>query len=422
MQMDYSRFRIVASVDWVELEVRTLKATQGRHLHTAGAGLISHAHGINPLTGEKYDERVKNTVTTRFSVRIQAPERFAAIMAALDTIRGRLDPSYAIGVWGIEVALDAYAKKGTNLAPKELAEMASHFLKGINRVSPNHPRIYREEGETRAIGSHRELIEALQDGFQIGIGDGHGTRYQHGYLKTKDSGDALDVTKHRARIEIRLQGDGCPVRALEDLASFDFASLSGYFRFRQFSEPKTDLERLVADRKICLGNIIGEDGGLTTINRKGGGIRLNMNGTKASPLNEIARNRLRKLAERWQTSAGRGKTRKVAPIACGNSACLDSLSTAGELPDMQPRQQPENLRQCWGNSSPETIPEALPLGTPENRSLNTSYFPSPASYLTDPIKVVCGITSPADLLPILHDLEQADYPGLPELDYDQDET
>ena len=321
MQMDYSQFRIVAVVDWVELEVRTLKATQGMHLHTAGVGLFSHAHGINPQTGEKYPENRKNTVTTRFAIRIQAPARFASVTAALDAIQERLDPSYAITVRGIEIALDAYAKDGT--ASEELAEMTSHFLKGINRVLPGHPRIYRRKNETRAIGSHRELIQALMDGFQIGIGNGNGERYQHGYLKTTDNGQEFPEDEHRARIEIRLQGDACPVRTLEDLSTFDFASLSNYFRFRQFSEPKTDLERLMAERQICLGNIIGDDGDLTIINRKGGGTRLNKNGTKASPLNEISRSRLRKLTERWRASAGRGKTRKAAAIACGNSACLE---------------------------------------------------------------------------------------------------
>lgn len=353
MHMDYSRFRIAAAVDWIELEVRTLKPTQAKHLHAAGAGLFSHAHGINPQTGEKFPENRKNTTTTRFAIRIQAPERFAAITAALDTIRVRLDSSCAVTVLGIEVALDACAKAGT--APEELAEMAAHFLKGINRVSPEHPRIYKRKGETRAIGSHPELIQALMDEFQIG--NGNGDRFQHGYLKTKDDRQDLSEDEHRARIEIRLQGNGCPVQTLEDLASFDFATLSDYFRFRQFGEPKTDLERQMAEHQICLGNIIGDDGDLTAINRKGGGIRQNKRGTKASPLNEIARDRLRKLSGRWQALEGRGKVRKAAPFACGNSGCLESHSMADGQPGTTPQQQPETPRQCWGNSSSETVPE-----------------------------------------------------------------
>lgn len=418
MQMDYSRFRIVAVVDWVELEIRTLKATQGKHLQAAGAGLFSHAHGINPQMGEKYPENRKNTTTTRFAVRIQAPERFAAIMAALGTIRDRLDPSSAIAVLGIEVAMDAYAKTGTST--EELTEMTSHFLKGINRVSSNHPRIYRRENETRAIGSHPELIQALVDDFQIGIGNGAGDRFQHGYLKTKDNQQDLPVGQHRARVEIRLQGNACPVQTLEDLAGLNFASLSDFFRFRQFGEPHTDLECLMADRQICLGNIIGDDGTLSTINRKEGGTRQNKRGTKASPLNEIARSRLRKLTERWQTSAGRGKARKAASIACGNSACLESLSMVCGQPELSPQQQPETPRQCWGNSSTETTPEDPSIRTPENRSLNTSCL-SDAPQLATPIKVVFGITPYAELLPILHDLHQANHPPLPDLS-SQDKT
>lgn len=370
MQMDYSQFRIVAVVDWVELEVRTLKPTQPKHLYKAGAGLFSHAHSINPQTGQKYDEQLKNTTSTRFAIRLQAPERFTVIQSALNSIRERLDPSALVTVLGIEVAMDAYAKAG--VGAEELAEMAAHFLKGINLVSPDHPRIYRLEGETRAIGSHRELIHALMDEFQIGIGHGAGDRFQHGYLKTKDDKQALPIGQHRARVEIRLQGDGCPIRSLEDLASFDFASLSDYFRFRQFGEPQTDLERLMADRQVCLGNIIRGDGDLTAINRKGGGTRQNKRGTKASPLNEISRSRLRKLTERWQASAGRGKTRKAVTVDCGNSACLESPVMSVNQSGTVTPQQPETPRHCWGNSSTETISEP-PFGQHPGKLLS-KYF------------------------------------------------
>lgn len=301
--------------------------------------------------------------------------------------------------------------------------MAAHILKGINRVSPEHPRIYRLEGETRAICSHRELIQALLEGFQIGIGNGDGDRFQHAYLKTSDDRQDLPVNQHRARIEIRCQGDGCPVRTLEDLSCFDFSTLSDYFRFRVFDEPETDLERLMAERQICLGNVIGDDGNLTAINRKGGGTRLNKRGTKASPLNEISRSRLRKLTERWQASAGRGKVGKAAAIACGNSACLESFDIAANQSVMTLPEQPETPRQCRGNSSPEAASEHPPISTPENRSLNTSYTPSLAlaSHLAKHIKVVSGITSNSELLPILHDLHQANYPPLPDLTSDRDE-
>ena len=395
MQIDYSRFRIVAVVDWVELEVRTLKATQGAHLKKAGARLFSHAHGINPQTGEKYDERVKNTVTTRFAIRIQAPERFAAITAALDTVRHRLDPSYSVEVLGMEVALDAYAKEGTTR--EELAGMTAHFLKGVNRVSPDHPRIYRLKNETRAIGSHRELIKALDEGFQIGIGNGNAERFQHGYLKTKDNHQDLLEDEIRARIEIRLQGKTCPVQTLEDLAGFDFSSLSDYFRFRQFDEPQTDLEQLLTERQICLGNIIDEDGELVAINRKKGGTRKNRRGTKASPLNEISRSRLRKLSERWKALAGRGKAPRPATIACGNSACLGSDCTHETQPETTPNELHQTPHHYRGNTRLQATPETSHIRTFKNRSLNTSYPPS----LSNP-----------DELP---DLNNPDYPPLPNL-------
>lgn len=408
--MDFSRFRFVVVVDWVELEVRTLKPTQPKYLYMNGAGRFSHAHSINPQTGEKYPDSYKNTTSTRFAVRIQAPERFTAITEALDTIRERLAPSCTIAVRGIEVALDAYANDGSG--PEDLAEMTSHFLKGINRVSPNHPRSYREKGETRAIGSRRELIQALQDGFQIGIGDGNGNRYQHGYLKAQDSGEALPIGEHRARIEIRLQGDGCPVVTLDDLSSFNFSSLSDYFQFRQSGEPQSDLERLMAERQICLGNIIADDGDLQPINRKEGGTRRNKRGTKASPLNGIARVRLRSLTKRWLASAGRGKMKKSDAITCGNSDRLGSVGAPNNQPESIVRQQRETPYQCWGTPCPEIASEHPTNSTSKNPSLNTSY---PPDTLSNPIKVVCGIVPVTDLQLLINDLNQSTYPTLPDL-------
>lgn len=57
------------------------------------------------------------------------------------------------------------------------------------------------------------------------------------------------------------------------------------------------------------------------------------------------------------------------------------------------------------------------VATPHQKSINNIYLIAIAG-----IKVVCGITPHTDLLPILHDLHQADYPALPDLTIYQDET
>lgn len=183
------------------------------------------------------------------------------------------------------------------------------------------------------------------------------------------------------------------------MAGFDFARLSDYFRFRQFSEPKTELERLMADRQICLGNIIGDHRELSSINRKEGGTRLNKRNTNASPLNEIARSRLRKLSERWKAPAGRGKASRPAIIACGNSACLGSDCSHEIQPKTTPSEHPQIPRQYRGNSRPQDTPETSHIRTLENRSLKTSYPPS----------------SNPDELP---NLNNPDYPPLPDLTED----
>lgn len=406
--MDYSRFRFFVVVDWVELEIQTLKPTQAKHLHAMGGGTFSHAHGINPQTGEKYPENRKNTTTTRFAVRIQAPERFAVISAALATIRNRLAPSAEITVRAMEVALDAYGSTPPRGMQNELAEMAAHFLKGINRVSEAHPRIYRLINETRAISSHEELIEALQDGFQIGIGDGNSDRFQHGYYKNTDNHQELPDVECRARIEIRLQGKACPVNTLDDLEGFEFSSLSNYFRFRQFGEPETDLQRQMAERQICLGNVIGDNGNLTTINRKEGGTRKNKRGTTSSPLNEIARIRLRSLTKRWRAPTGRGKARKVDAIACGNSDPLDPVCVPEKPLENSCPQQQQNPCRYWGNCTSSIELESLSISAPINRALNTSCS---LNFIPETVPAQSCFFFPLTD----NDLLNANYPPLPKL-------
>lgn len=405
--MDYSRFRFVVVVDWVELEIQTLKPTQAKHLHAMGGGSFSHAHGINPQTGDKFPENRKNTTTTHFAVRIQAPERFAKIAAALATISDRLAPSAVITVRAMEVALDAYGND-TQLGGHGLAEMAAHFLKAINRVSEAHPRIYRRNRETRAISSHQELIAALQDGFQIGIGNGNGDRFQHGYFKTTDNQQQLADNECRARIEIRLQGKACPVNTLDDLEGFEFSSLSKYFRFKQFRELETDLQRRLAERQICHGNVIGNDGKLTTINREEGGTRKNKRGTMSSPLSEIARVRLRSLTKRWRAPTGRGKAREVDAIACGNSDPHDPVCVPEKPLENSCPQQQQNPCRHRGNCTSSIELESPSISVPINRLLNTScslYF-IPETVASQP----CFLSPLAD-----NDLLNANYPPLPNL-------
>lgn len=311
-----SRFRFRAEVDWVELEVRTTRRTQAFHLRKAGRGLISHAHGIDPKTNLKYPKHLSNTTTTAFALCIQAPERHADVERALEILSRLLDPLFEPRVLAIEVALDAYG--GPGVSREELTRMTCRFLKGVNLVSELPPRLYRTKGETKFIESHHELARRLPEGFQIGIGHKDAGRFQHGYLKTDDNNEPLADESCRARIEIRLQHSGCPVKTLNELARFSFASLSTYFQFRQFVDHTTTFGSLIAERQLNHGNVLTSANELRPIKRKEGGTRRNQRGTRASVLNEIARLRLRKLTQRWRAPTGRGKAPR-GKFACGNS-------------------------------------------------------------------------------------------------------
>ncbi|MBK1679924.1 hypothetical protein [Rhodocyclus tenuis] len=325
-----SSLRFIAVVDWLELEINTRKPTQGFHLHRLGRGAFSHAHGIDLQTGKKYPEHLKNTTTTRFLVRIQSPERFAMVNDALDRMGGQFDQSAGSWLRAIEVAFDAYGNENTN--DEQLAEATALFMKGVNRVSEVPPRIYRLKNETRIIGSQRELVQALLDGFQIGIGNCDADRYQHAYLKTSDNKLPLPQNHHRARIEVRLQGSACPLLSLDDLATFNFAKMTKYFRFRSQNDDLDGLQRLLTMRQVCLGNVLDANNELTRIWRKGGGSRKNKRHAHASPLNEIARVRLRTLTGRWRSSCGRGQAPKIG----GHRLTKSGLSCGPRMADNEP--------------------------------------------------------------------------------------
>jgi len=87
--MDYTLFRFDACVDWLELEFWTRSRHPAWRLWEESAGAFSYVTGLDPETGEDIREhgtQGRNTPTTRFSARIQNPQRFDSIAAALGTL------------------------------------------------------------------------------------------------------------------------------------------------------------------------------------------------------------------------------------------------------------------------------------------------------------------------------------------------
>lgn len=299
-------FRATAVVDWLILEFHTLSATPAWRLWKEHEDIFSYVTGLDPETGEdiaKVGAQGANTPTTRFAVRIQNPTRFADLESAVDQVPA-IDVSVPFSITAIEVSFDLYARAGTT--ERDLIEMTAYLVRSINRVSSEPPRFYKLAGETHWPALLTEMLAALRDGFTVGYGNRDDDAYLRIYFKKTDNGTLLPTAELRSRAEIRLQGEACPVRNFDDLRTFNFASLGKFFRFNDTADVPGLIGQLLP-RRITHGGVVDANGELVPAFRNKGRKRKKPMHTVASPLNDIARDQLKKLTRRWQAPAGRGK-------------------------------------------------------------------------------------------------------------------
>jgi len=309
--MDYSKYRFTAVVDWIDLEVHTINRHPAWRIHEASAGAFSYVTGLDPATGVNIMQsgaQRENTPTSRFLVRVQNPPRFAAMTEALSSIEDR-DPEAAVTVRSIEVSLDAYRRPGTT--DEQLAEMAGYMLRGVNRPEGAYeaPRFFDWRGLTEQRHGRQAVESAILRGRTAMYGNADDPYIVRGYLKNYDTfkndngtaerRDITDLLQHRARVEVRLQGTHCPVATLNDLRNFQFQSLGKFFKFREPTNASEGVLAIVVAKMPSFGNTINGAGEAIPASRNRGRSRKSRPHTKASALNERARDQLRKLSCRW---------------------------------------------------------------------------------------------------------------------------
>lgn len=400
--MNHIQFKFKATVDWVELEVHTINPHPAWRVWKAAAGAFSRVTGLDPHSDNDIKHtgaQGENTPTTRFATRIQAPERFTAITAALNTIRD-LCPVTPVTVRSIEVAFDAYRQPGTTDA--ELVEMVVTMLHQINRPSGTNdaPRVYKQKGTPELRYGLKALRVPIQNGNTAMYGNKGDDFVVRGYLKDYDTVTSSDggtqrvnlsnPSDYRARIEVRLQGRACPVRSLNELNSFRFESLARFFKFRQLSDNLTDLTALVAERSASLGSVINTTGQKNEAYRNRGRLRKTKVASQASPLNERARDQLRKLTRRWSYIDNRRKAEDYENS--GGSAVETSAQSALEFSNSE---QPKALGMIRQSNESAAVPNAPPETPAESQVLNTS-SPVTSSHLPSP-KAAQPLTTPTSI-------------------------
>lgn len=290
--MDYTKHRIRAVVDWIEIVIQTTDTTNFQTVQRAfGAALRLPADRKIWIENQNGHPSGADSI---FSVRLHDVARHSDITDALHAVNEQLPLEYGFTVSKIEIALDDYCDD----APAQVARFYK-YLK--NPVSDNR-RLYGEgKGTGEAIpANHSALARKIALGKQVAIGNTTDDRYQHLYFKTTDDGGktVLPQAEHRARIEIRLSGSGIPHESANDWANFRFESLARYFSFTTEKDNLSPLQQIVTNAPQQVGE------SKVRVRASGGrikGIRLHGRTIRADDeLNALARNALRKLSARWK--------------------------------------------------------------------------------------------------------------------------
>lgn len=267
---------IKAVVDWLDVEFVTPRRWQ--------PGWLNKKLGSSRVTALNLGA---DRTATYFQARFQDPESFAQVALAL---RERAGVTMESGVFvrGIEVAVDFYARDNDRA---KLAQITAHlaqmlkkpvdvdnrrFVKGKNERTPQG-KVLKKATVDGAQGFTLDcMIQRFMDGWELVIGN-HGNEHhqasdaaQRLYVKDVDNNEQpLPQDQHRARCEIRLQGNQLPFATLEQAAASNFEELADWFKWRMLKDDLSPLQRGLAGADGRLGaRRIGN-----ARNRKGGGQR-----------------------------------------------------------------------------------------------------------------------------------------------------
>lgn len=320
--MDFKRFRFRAEVDFIAIRFSLDRPTR----FDAVQRLLEPTLGYRPRI--RRIEKGDAGETKLFIVEIQDPGNRALIERVIDQMAARYAIVDAPKITAIEIALDAYHDAND---PIELAKMVARMYRGCTMPVSVNQRIYRygrhdkmsKVYKPQAAPEPKLLVPKLIEGWQIGIGNQTDDLYQHGYVKTTDDAGkvALPPNQHRARFEIRIQG--------EEVEALEFPNISPlipgrYFKFRIENEAVTSKDLF---RKTALSKLpqIGER---KPRKAKNGKTVLYSQSVKADAvLNEKARWAFKNLVKRWNS---RPKTTVSSPSLRTSAAPSGSRNSGSE--------------------------------------------------------------------------------------------
>lgn len=229
--MNYDNYKFVAVIDWIDVEIETVRAT--------------NFFTLRRLIDDKYVEALNPTASnsaTKFRIRIHDLKLWNSLHNLLNEIKEKYSFRKEAEISAIEVSIDGYSKRHSK---QDLLELTEHYLRFLSRpVSQNIRFSGTDDKQTKqieSIDSAEQLQNLLKNGRNICIGNTKSKNnkwikaddeYMQIYCKTTDNGMELKVENHRARIEVRLQGLALPVKSVRDFEKFGFQKLAKYFNMR----------------------------------------------------------------------------------------------------------------------------------------------------------------------------------------------
>lgn len=279
----WAQFRFEAVVDWIEIECVLTAPSNAQTLRRR-----LDVPFVEPL------DKSDGGAARRFRFRIHDPGCWSDVLLIVE----QLPPlAQTPVVTGVEVAFDAYGKAVTD---EVMVACAVYMRRCDTRPASDNVRFGgRWQGDVKGASTVTALIAGFSSGRTLNIGNRGAQRSQRIYIKQTDNGAVpLPVCRHRVRFENTFVGSGLeesnlPV-TLDGWRHVRFEQLSRFYRFRESTERGDSVASLVAQRMLQIGE-------RRKRNRREGGVRLYARATAASPLNEIARDKLRGLTRRWSS-------------------------------------------------------------------------------------------------------------------------
>lgn len=275
--IDTSAYRFEAVVDWFAFQIETVEPTQFHHIQkhlTGWIGSKPYVCPIDPDTGKRKRNEGGTSTVFHFKVFDEIANNGQKLLELFAYLTGKFPLARVPLVIGIEIALDAYSRSGSDNA----LQMASLWMMEHLSAPPVNVRQYDPSRRTKnknIMFDQESRTLAINPELNFRTGNREDDLSFQVYWKRTDKPDDEDggrggkeLPRHqqRARAEFTLVGDRLAtegIHTLDHLAAFDLGRLARHLRFANLmplAQATTGMDALKAtslrsvwdERAVCM--------------------------------------------------------------------------------------------------------------------------------------------------------------------------